>query len=71
MAVVPDGLVVSEKGRTMHLAKVRHWQGVGGVSGPPNASTLCGRLLWEVYDYPLEDEATLPWPLCKACEAKR
>lgn len=57
--------VTGSRGTVMHLARkrLRH--------GGADAAALCGRILFDVYTYPLKDEPAMPWPLCSRCAHRR
>jgi hypothetical protein len=63
-----NGLVVTGTGRAMHLARVSY---LGYFQSYTRARTLCGRTIYEVHVYPLAEEASLPWELCRPCSKKR
>lgn len=61
-----DAVVVTGAGRRMHLAQVLYHG-----SGDRDANTLCGRFLMSVHQWPLDEEADLPWDLCRRCSDRR
>ena len=67
--ITPDRLVVSGRpGAKMHLAKVRP---APFATSDADADTLCGRRLYAIHAWPLDEEQVLPWDLCSPCAARR